>query len=177
VGGLLDRLLRRYRWVADLGALAGLARARVEIEGDVEAIDTIEDPLGGRPCVAIGYRAWPPSTTLGMDGGTSYGSRAYQVNARQAVDFVLGDGHGRVLVQVSTGEDVGGLHRRLLARFGVGLRAEVETVEPGTRLRVAGRVMHASRDGSPHRRVGWSAVVRADRFWVPRPTGTAGDRA
>lgn len=165
--GILDRLLRRHRHISDLGALAGLGRARVEIEGDVEALDTIDDPIGGRPCVAIGYRAWPPSTTLGMDGGTTYGSRAYQINARQAVDFVLGDPHGRVLVQVHAGEDIAGLHRRLLARFGVGLRAEVETVEPGARLRVAGRLMHASRSGSPHRRSTWSAVVRADRFWVP----------
>jgi hypothetical protein len=158
---------RRYRAVGDLAALQGLARIRVEIEGDVESIDTLDDPIAGRTCVAMDYRAWPPSTTLGMDGATAYGSRAYQVNARQAVDFVLSDGRSRVLVQVSQGEDIGGLHRRLLERFGVGLRAEVDTVPVGARVRVAGRLTHSRSIGSPHRAAPYSAVVRADRFWVP----------
>ena len=162
-----ERLLRRYRAVPDLGALQGLARARVEIEGEVEPIETIDDPIAGRACVAMDYRAWPPSTTLGMDGGTAYGSRAYQINARQAVDFVLSDGRTRVLVQVSSGEDIGGLHRRLLQRFGVALRAEVDTVPAGTRVRVAGRLTHAGSGGSPHRSDAYSAIVRADRLWVP----------
>lgn len=163
---LLDRLLRRYRSVSDLGTLQAFDRARVEIEGEVELLEALDDPIGGRSCAAMDYRAWPPSTTMGIDGGTTYGSRAYQVNARQAVDFVLSDGHGRVLVQVSGGEDIAGLHRRLLERFGVGLRAEVDTVEAGTRLKVAGRLTHTARRGSPHRSASWTAVVRADRFWV-----------
>ncbi len=163
----LDRLLRRYRSIASLGELTSLGAGRVEVEGVVEPIELLDNPLDGSPCVAMDYRAWPPSTTLGMDGGTSYGSRAYQVNAREATHFVLRDAAGRVLVQVDPGDDVGGLHRRMLERFGVGLRAEVDTITNGARVRVAGELIHASHRGSPHRSESYSAVIRADRFWQP----------
>ena len=163
----LDRLLRRYRSIPTLGDLTTLGTCRVEVEGVVESIDLLENPLDGSPCVAMDYRAWPPSTTLGMDGGTSYGSRAYQVNARAATHFVLRDATARVLVQVDPGEDIGGLHRRMLEQFGVGLRAEVDTIVVGSRVRVAGELVHTTTRGSPHRSESYTAVIRADRFWQP----------
>jgi hypothetical protein len=164
---LLARIFRRYRRVADLSALASLEGVRVEIEGEVDALDPLEDPLSGRPCVALDYHAWPPSTTMGMDGATAYGSRAYQVNAHQAVDFLLRQGQTRVLVQVAAGEDIASLHRRQLQRFGVGLRAEADIVPVGARVRLAGRVTHTDHRGSPHRTAPWTTIVRADRLWLP----------
>lgn len=163
----LDRLLRRYRTVARLGELTALDPGRVEIEGVVESIELLENPLDGTHCVAMDYRAWPPSTTLGMDGATSYGSRAYQVNAREATHFVLRDTATRVLVQVDQGDDVGGLHRRMLEQFGVNLRAEVDMIVVGAPVRVAGKLTHTGTRGSPHRSESYSAVVRAERFWQP----------
>ena len=123
----LERLWRPYRPVAELGQLEAY-EGRVEIEGRVEALEDLRDPLSGELCTVLEYRAWPPATTVGMDGGTSHGSRAYQVNARQAVDFVLVDGGVRVLVRTDPGEEVSALHQRLLQRYGVGLRAEAEMV-------------------------------------------------
>jgi hypothetical protein len=164
----LDRLLRRYRAVAGLGDLSTVGRGRVEVEGTIEGLELLADPIDGDPCVAMDYRAWPPSTTMGIDGGTSYGSRAYQVNAREATDFVLADGEARVLVVVDRGDDIGGLHRRMLAQFGVGLRAEVDVVSVGSRVRVAGELTEAWSRGSPHRSSPYSAVVRADRVWQPQ---------
>ncbi|MCH9685978.1 MAG: hypothetical protein K0V04_31375, partial [Deltaproteobacteria bacterium] len=104
----------------------------------------------------------PPSTTIGIEGGTSHNSR-YQVNARQAVDFVLTDGAVRVLVRPDPGEEVGDLHERLVARYGVGLRAETDIVEAGQRLRVSGTVEHRSV-GAGHRELPYVAIVRAEKI-------------
>lgn len=161
----LQRLWRPYQPVARLGELAGGSAARVEIEGRVESLESVRDPVSGEACVVLEYRAWPPATTIGMDGATSHNSRAYQVNARQAVDFVLVEEGVRVLVRTDAGEDIGALHQRLLERYGVDLRAESERVLAGQRVRVAGRVEHrmgASR--SPHRDLPYDAVIRAERI-------------
>lgn len=163
----LQRLWRPYRPVGELGSLAGGGDRRVEIEGRVEPAGHLVDPLSGEPCIALEYRAWPPSTTLGLDGGNAHAGRAYQVNARQAVEFMLVDGGARVLVKPEPGEDVAGLHEGLLERYGVGLRAETEAVVPGQRLRIAGEVLHrGGGSGSPHRDLPYTAVVRAERIRV-----------
>lgn len=162
----LQRLWRPYQPVEDLASLAGGSERRVEIEGRVEAVGHLVDPLTGDECVALEYRAWPPATTLGMDGANAHAGRAYQVNAREAVEFVLTDGHAQVLVQPERGEDVAGLHERLVAQYGVGLRAETEVVVVGQRLRVAGAVVHRSEGAAPHRELPYGAIVRAERIVV-----------
>lgn len=161
----LQRLWRPYQPVARLSELATGRSNRVEVQGRVEPLELLRDPVSGEDCVVIEYRAWPPSTTIGMDGATSHNSRAYQVNARQAADFVLvGDG-ARVLVRTDPGEDLEALHQRLIERYGVDLRAESEMVHAGQRLSVSGRVEHrmgASR--TPHRDLPYDAVVQAERI-------------
>lgn len=155
---------RRYDRVPHLRQIR---TGRVEIAGRVEPLETLDDPLTGETCVAIEYRAWPPSTTVGMDGATVHAGRAFQLDARQAVEFVLVDTTGRVLVRPPPGEDIDELHRELLHRFGVGLRAETSHVPGGARIRVAGRVSFArSRRGSPLREEPYVAIVEADRFWL-----------
>jgi hypothetical protein len=160
----LRRLWRPYEPVSELGALATGDALRVEIEGRVEAVTSLRDPVNGEACVAVSYQAWPPATTLGMDGATAHAGRAYQVDARQAVDFVLVDGGSQVLVRTDPGEDVVALHQELLARYGVALRTEVDTVRVGQRLRVAGQVVHRRGAGTPHRELPYCAIVRAERI-------------
>lgn len=139
---------------------------RVEVEGFADPVGRLEDPLSGGRCVAIDYRAWPPSTTIGIDGATAHNGRAYQLAAQQAVDFTLTDGPISVLVRVDTGKSVDALHTRLLEQFGVGLRAETDTVVSGARIRVAGRVDRIPQAGSPHRTAPQTISLVADRFWV-----------
>lgn len=163
----LQRLWRPYRPVDELGSLASGRDRRVEIEGRVEAVGQLLDPLSGEACIALEYHAWPPATTMGVDGANAHGGRAYQVNARQAVEFVLVDAGARVLVRPDLGEDVAGLHDRLVERYGVGLRAETDMVVAGQRLRVAGEVLHRSGGpGTPHRELPYGAIVRAERIRV-----------
>jgi hypothetical protein len=163
--GWLGRLWRRrYRRIE---ALRSLERGRVEVQGRVEMLDALHDPLDGEACVAIEYRAWPPSTiSMGVDGATAHAGRAFQVGARQAVDFVIADETGRVLVRPAVGQDVSELHRDLVDRYGVGLRAETEHVPIGARVRVAGRVSFVRGAGSPLRAEPYVAVIEADRFWL-----------
>ncbi len=163
--GWLSRLWRRrYRAVADL---ARLGQGRVEVEGRVEPLEVLRDPLDGRACVAIEYRAWPPATTVGMDGATAHNSRAFQIEARQAVDFVLSNGRSRVLVHVDAGEDLSSLHRDLLERYGVQLRSEVEIIDVGSEVRVEGVVKTVrSASTSPHRSEPWAGEIQAERLWL-----------
>jgi hypothetical protein len=155
---------RRYRRVE---LLRQVREGRIQVAGRVEPLETIEDPLTGEPCVAVEYRAWPPSTTLGMDGGTQHAGRAFQVDARQAVEFVLTDETASILVQPARGEDVEMLHRDLLQRYGVGLRAETHRVCVGAQIRLEGRVIFVRGDkGSPLREDPYTAIVEADRFWL-----------
>ncbi|MBL4689434.1 MAG: hypothetical protein JKY37_32895 [Nannocystaceae bacterium] len=163
---LFARLFRRYHSVTTLSALLDMAGDRVEIEGFADPVARLEDPLSGERCVAIEYRAWPPSTTLGIDGGSGHNGRAYQLAAQQAVDFTLTDGPISVLVRVDAGKSVDALHTRLLEQFGVGLRAETDTVATGAKIRVAGRVDRVPHGGSPHRTAPQTISLVADRFWV-----------
>ena len=157
-----DRLLgRRIPFVEDWTDLHG---GRVELEGMVEPIEVLVDPIGGDACVAIEYTAWPPSTTPGMDG--TVGGRAFQLEARQAVEFFLRNGDERILVQPRAGSDVIALHRDLLRRYGVNLRAEVRTVPPHARVRVVGSLRPVASGASPMRSEPFRATLAADRFWL-----------
>jgi hypothetical protein len=154
---------RRYR---RMETLREIHDGKVRVAGRVEALGTIDDPLTGEACVAIEYRAWPPSTTLGMDGGTTHAGRAFQLDSRQAVEFVLVDETASILVRPAAGEDVAALHRELLQRYGVGLRAETNLLSPGTHILVEGRVTFVRGEvGSPMRADPYAAVLEAERFW------------
>lgn len=163
----LRKFWPQYVAIRDLAELGGDQFGRVQIEGTADTTEPLLDPVQGRPGIGIVYKAWPPSTTLGMDGATSHNSRAYEVSAQQSCDFELSDGRSRVLVRVNRGEDLAALHQRLLDQHGVSLRVETEVVEVGERVRIWGRVEH--RAGGPsgrHRELPYVAIVRADRFVV-----------
>jgi hypothetical protein len=151
-----------------MGSLREIHDGNVRLSGRVEPLSTLDDPLTGEPCVAIEYRAWPPSTTLGMDGATTHAGRAFQLDARQAVEFVLVDDTASVLVRPPSSDDVDvdALHRDLLHRYGVGLRAETSHLSPGARILLEGRVtfLHGGQ-GSPLRSEPYVAIVEAERFW------------
>jgi len=161
----LHRLLRPYR-VVDNWAKLGLGR--VELFGVVESLETLSDPLHGQAAVVVVYRAWPPSSMVGMDGATAHSSRAFEVRARQAVDFLLTQGQQRIVVRADPGDSVDTLHRDLLARYGVALRAEIEIIRPGDRLVVMGRVLERyGSSGSPMRSDPYLAAVAAEGLRLP----------
>src|SRR5262245_14756525 len=91
---------RAPRYVEDF---SDLGKGRIEIEGEVEALSLLADPIQGRPCVAIEYTAAPPSLISVVAGADT--TTAFTVSARQAVDFVLTDGRYRVLVRIDEEQD------------------------------------------------------------------------
>jgi hypothetical protein len=164
----VDRLLRRYRAVSDWSELGA---GRVRVRGRAEPGQLLADPIEGRPVVAVEYRAWPPATTIGADGRSGSSATAFQIGSRQAVDFELVDDAGRRLeVKVDAGDDVVGLHARLLEEYGVGLRADVEIIEPGDDVQVEGVLQQFASGGSPHRTEPVMGTLTAHRFWrvVPK---------
>ena len=162
--GWFDILLRRPPLTRDWDALEV---GRVRLEGSVRALELLTDPVEGRRCVAMEYRAWPPSTTLGVDGAAVSSARAFQVVATQAVEFLLEAGGTSILVRPQSGEDVGERHAALDAKYGFNLRTEVQCVVPGDVVRVEGRVSYVSpAGGSPLRSDPYRAVVDATRFQI-----------
>ena len=162
-----QRLRRpRYRVV---GSLHDLGKGLVDVTGVAQAIDGMRDPIRTEPCIAINYRAWPPSTTVGMDGATAHSSRGFQVDARQATDFLMVEQHARVLVRPDPGQDVASVHHELVVRYGVDLRTDVDVLHQGMRVRVLGKVIRDMTDGgAPHRNAPYQAVIAAHRFWPIR---------
>jgi len=138
---------------------------RVRLEGTVRALELLTEPVDGRRCVAMEYRAWPPSTTLGVDGAAVVGARAFQVAASQAVEFLLEAGGKSILVRPQSGDNVVERHAALEAQYGLNLRTEVQCVVPGDVVRVEGRVSYVTpAGGSPLRSDPYRAVVDATRF-------------
>ncbi len=138
---------------------------QVELTGTVEAMDLLNDPITGEPCVVIEYRAWPPTTTLGIGGGLVGGGHGYVVHATQAVDFLLNDGSDRALIKVERGQDIVAIHGKLTARHGIELHTERRLVRAGTTVRVAGTIAHRGRMArSPHRREPHLLVIEAHRI-------------
>lgn len=157
----LDRLLGRPRFVEDWSTLS---RGLVELEGTVRVLEPLVDPLSGDLGVAVEYRAWPPSTMIGVDGAAA---QAFLVRASAATDFLLERDGVQVLVVPAKGEDIEASHRELTALYGVNLEARSTLVVAGDRVRVVGVVEHVTPIGSPHRTEPYRAVLRAKRFWLP----------
>jgi hypothetical protein len=145
---------------SDLGA------GRIEIEGEVEALTTLSDPVGGKACVAIEYSASPPSLINVVTGGPT--TRAFIVSARQAVDFVVTDGKHRVLVRVDEEQDdVEAVHRHLMDEHGLRLRVEVAVIGEGDSVGVLGRVERSEQSArSPYRVSDYDGVIVAERIWA-----------
>jgi hypothetical protein len=158
----LDRLLGRVPKVTDWDQLE---LGPVEIEGTVRGLELLSDPVDGQRCVAMDYRAWPPSTTVGVDGAAVVGDRAFKVSAVQAVEFLL-EAQGRsVLIRPEPGEDVAQRHHALEERYGINLRTEIHCISPGDAVSVRGRVVHLTPPGgSPHRADPHRAVLAAERI-------------
>lgn len=158
----LDRLLARRGGYdhSQISAIAAVDQA-VVLEGQIEALSLLQDPVSGVPAVVLDYAARTPGVTqryFGIHEG--HGGIA----AHQAVDFVLRDASGAALIEVERGGDVGELHRRLQADFGIGLDAQVQRVGPGDRVRVRGHVRSLGGRSSPHRREPWTVTVFADEI-------------
>ncbi|PRP97703.1 hypothetical protein ENSA5_32100 [Enhygromyxa salina] len=158
----LDRLLSREgpyvaRQIAELRA----TDSRVELAGEVEALELLRDPVDDEPAVVLNYRARRPGVAQRYFG--IHGSEG-EIEAYEATNFVLRDASGAALIQVERGGDVGQLHAKLREQFGVDLQASVEQVGPGDRVRVRGRLRAHSVGGSPHRREPWTVVVILDEL-------------
>lgn len=157
----------RPRLIADFGELAGECEVGglIDVAGEIEAIDTIVDPIAGEECVAMEYRAWPQSTTAGIDGASPSHSRAFQLTCHHAADFVLRRAGKRILVRVDRGRDVASLHQELLGRYGLGLRSEIRRLHDGDQVRVIGPIERLGGAGSPLRADPYLAIVVAQRLW------------
>lgn len=160
--GFFDWLAgKRARVVDDLGAIG---RGRVQITGRVEALSQLVDPVDGHPCVALEYQASPPSL-LGAQG-TESPYRAFSVEARQAVDFVLTDGTHRVLVRVTERQDdVSAIHRHLADEYGLRLKVAVRRLVVGDTVHVVGRAEEPTTT-SAYRSPAFCAALRAERIWA-----------
>lgn len=170
VMSLWRRLFHRSRplVIDDFSALSTLdlpPGRTLEITGTIEAIEHLQDPLSGEACVALDYSAWPPSTTVGIDGAPATNSRASSITCHQAVDFLLCNADKRIHIRVDRGRDLGELHRELLHRHGVGLEAATEPIRAGDRVRVIGVLERLGATGSPHRSSPDVAVITGQRIW------------
>jgi hypothetical protein len=155
----LDRLRpRRSGYESSrIGAIEAVDQD-VELEGQIEPLSLLWDPISGEPAVVLDYEARTPGITQRYFG---IHERPGGIAARQAVDFVLRDATGGALIEVERGGDIGELHRRLRGEFGIGLQANIERVGPGDRVRIRGRVRSLDEASSPHRREPWTVVVTA----------------
>jgi hypothetical protein len=134
---------------------------RVELEGEVEALELLHDPVEGEPAVVLNYRAQRPGVAQRYFG---IHEAAGEIEGYQATNFVLRDESGAALIEVERGGDLAKLHRRLRDEFGVDLQVEVDHIAPGDRVRLRGRVRARTEEGSPHRREPWAVVVSLDEL-------------
>ena len=155
----------RLTRLRDLSRLA--PTTMVELVGIVKVFASeIQCPVSGHTGVALEYRAWPQSSTLGVDGLSANHSRAFELRCQQAVDFMVSDGSDHVLVRVDPGRDVATVHRDLSDRYGLALRSEQALIHEGTPVRVVGALVALSPTTSPHRSEHYLGEVRAQKFWV-----------
>ena len=143
-----------------------IGSGRVEIEGQIEVLASLVDPLSGKSAVAVEYHASPPSLLSVQGPGDA--SRAFTMSATQATDFVLVSGSSRVLIRVAERQDdVAAVHRHLAREYGLQLRAETLCIRAGDFVRVQGVAERGELGaGSPYRTSSYTAIVRAQRFWA-----------
>src|SRR5262245_24038033 len=122
---------------------------RVELEGEVEALELLHDPVDGTAAVLLEYHARRPGFAQRFFGIDDV---AAEIAGCQATNFVLRDASGAALIEVARGADIGVLHHRLHEEFGVALEVRVAYVAPGDTVRLRGRVRARADHGSPHRR-------------------------
>ncbi len=139
--------------------------------GRVEALSTLPEPLTGEPCIAIEYRASPPSV-LSVTG-IPHSTRAYTVTARQSADFMLSDGTVTLRVDASelTNQDVGELHAHLLAEHGLGLEVSIATILPGDQVKVRGRVVNVLEGDAYRTPPGTLRLIAEEVSLEARPSG------
>ncbi len=143
--------------------IGALACGGGEVEGTTALLEPIFDPVHGEPAIAVRYEARGPSTTASLYGGIAGPSGDFVAQADQATDFLLQDGTGTALIRVPRGADLRRVHAQALHNHGMSLRASVELLRAGERVRVWGEIIELC-EGSPHRRMPYTAVIRAEGF-------------
>lgn len=132
------------------------------LEGVIDPLELLTDPISGQPAVAVDYRAEVPSA-LGQIYPGLMGSSASTVHHLiQATDFLLRtpDGSVRVLPDPETTEgDTAALHRRLLELHGVELRARAHLLRPLQAVRLQVDVLDVSEHHT-ERSVPWRATAQ-----------------
>ncbi|RMG93547.1 MAG: hypothetical protein D6705_18450 [Deltaproteobacteria bacterium] len=169
--------MRRVRNLADF-----VEGRRVVFEARAVADPPLIEPLERTPCLAAVYRAWPPATTVGVDGASAGGSRGFEVRAEAFAPFFTDTFGHRVRVLPASDEDLVARHDALLAAYGINLRCEVLAVPASCRVRVEGWVRCGRRvRGSPHREDGGEIEVELIElraleplFEVPRAVAVEG---
>lgn len=159
----LRRLFTRgYEPVANLAALA--VGARIEIVGDADPVEELRDPVTGELAVAVRYSATIPGAASRVGAGLLGDMLDGNMQASEAVDFVLVHPTGRALVVVQNhGPSVHVVHDHLVEQHGLDLRPDSIVVSPRARVCVRGTVVSRT-EGSPHRGADYAVVIRADEF-------------
>jgi len=157
----------RWRRIAGrLRALAGRARprpverladlvegARVSFSGLAVAEPPLVEPLEGMACLAATLRAWPPATTVGVDGASARASRAFEARAEAFAPFFVELFGQTVRVAPRRGGDLAAMFARMTRAHGLDLRCEVVALPAVCEVHVEGIVRCGpSAVGSPHRR-------------------------
>jgi len=135
------------------------ADRKVEVLGQLELLDRLHSPVDGRAGAMLDYSARARSAAGRLHFGAAMSSMDLKYSATQAVDFVLRDSSGSVLVRVDRGRDVEELHADLMAEYGVELDAHTDVLGEGQTVRVRGEVVAEGSD-DPHR-ADWAAVIEA----------------
>ncbi len=143
----------------------GGARQKVEIQGQIELLDRVHSPVDGVAGAVLEYSARARSAAGRLHFGAGQSAMDLRFSARQAVDFVVRDASGGVLVRVDPGRDVEALHDELRAQYGTELDAVTDVLREGETVRVRGEVVSRSGD-DPHRE-SWRAVIEAHQ--IDRP--------
>lgn len=146
-------------------SLAALAvGSQIEVVGHAEPIEEFRDPVGGELAVAVRYSAIIPGAASRVGAGLLGDMLDGNMQASEAVDFILHHQTGRALVQVQNqGPSVHVVHDHLVEQHGLDLRPDSIVVPPGSRVRVRGSVV-SKTEGSPHREGDYAVVIRADEF-------------
>jgi len=127
--------------------------ARVSFSGLAVADPPLVEPVEGMACLAATLRAWPPATTVGVDGASARASRAFEARAEAFAPFnveLLGQ---TVRVVPRRGGDLAAMFAQMTKAHGLDLRCEVVALPAVCKVYLEGVVRCGpSVVGSPHRR-------------------------